>query len=521
MVGIAFGVILLTWQALSTSTITYDDGISYLAATGHQGLYWTERPDAQWVLAGQWQSFWTPAEFGSFKKISHDLALYDIHPPLYFWALHVWTHVVGVQLSAGPLLNIIFLVLAALFIYLTAIELRCTPWSATTASLLWLLSGSTLSADTVVRQYSLLGLAVAFYFFSLIRFLNARQLVSTKLSILSSFYIFLAIIIGLLTHYQFIVVLGCASLLAAFILIKAKDYAGFVKLSMISFSSLIVSIMLHPNFYHSFIRQQSQAQDFDWGSLSWRLEKIFTTLVQIFAPSYGYGFTLFVVITTLLSVIVCVRLTLFLRQKTNRDLFYQLPHEHWLPLASACLISFIVFTLYAFSFTPAHAMSTIYINVLTPVYFIFIAQLLNFWQLKFKLFTPFFFACLLGWQAAYGIYVAYLYSINEAKKHKVIEMLQTNTPIILDSVARGVLPTFIWHVNNDAQVYAASQEDILNNFPSIDVSNKKSILYISDSRDGNNAKNRETIINYLSKKGYQIKYKINVYDYSSLQLLEK
>lgn len=517
--GIAFGVTLLVWQALSVSTITYDDGISYLAATGHQGLYWTDKPTGQWVLASQWQSFWTPSEFGVFEKISHDLAFYDIHPPLYFWALHVWTSIMGVYLSTGPLLNIIFLIVAMIFIYLTSIELRCTPWSATIASLVWFLSGSTLSAGIVVRQYSLLGLAVAFYFFSLMKFLNAKQLVTSKSSVLANFYIFLAIVVGLLTHYQFILVVGFTSLFVIILLMRSENYIyGIKSIIIVSFLAAIVSVVLHPDFYHSLIRQQSQVEHFYWGSILWRLKKIIIALVEVFAPSYGYGLVFFILISSLIIIATCIRMIFFTK---NADFFPELSvDKHYLPFASASLISLAVFALYIFGFSPSHAMSSIYIILLTPIYFIVIAQLLDFLVLRFKILAPIFLLGLLCWQATYGVYVAYRHSINEDKKHKIIKILKTNIPIVLDSVARGVLPTFIWHVNNATQVYAASQKEILNNLPSIYKPDYKFILYISDLRDDNNEINREIIINYFLEKGYQINYQMNVYDYSSLQLLK-
>jgi hypothetical protein len=100
---IILGILLLLSQAYSINTISHDDAISYLAATGHQGLYQTSKPAAQWIPARAWQSFWTPDRFWCFRNISTELAMNDIHPPLYFWCLHIVTSFLGVELTTGPI----------------------------------------------------------------------------------------------------------------------------------------------------------------------------------------------------------------------------------------------------------------------------------------------------------------------------------------------------------------------------------------------------------------------------------
>ena len=42
--------------------------------------------------------------------------------------------------------------------------------------------------------------------------------------------------------------------------------------------------------------------------------------------------------------------------------------------------------------------------------------------------------------------------------------LNSGSPILLDSVARGVLPTILWHVPGSTPVYAATQDDLLRSF---------------------------------------------------------
>ncbi|TAE85141.1 MAG: hypothetical protein EAY81_06775, partial [Bacteroidetes bacterium] len=71
---------------------TGDETIAYLCATGNQGLY--EQVNKQGGLYGKisgvedWQSFFTIKQ-GAFERIAPDLVQTDLHPPLYFWTLHL------------------------------------------------------------------------------------------------------------------------------------------------------------------------------------------------------------------------------------------------------------------------------------------------------------------------------------------------------------------------------------------------------------------------------------------------
>ena len=96
-------------------TIDPDEGISYMAATGHLGEYFgvdDQSPYGTWVEASDWKRFIQIEEKFCFKQISSDLARHDIHPPLYFWLLHLWSLIFGVHLWTGPSLNIMISIIA-------------------------------------------------------------------------------------------------------------------------------------------------------------------------------------------------------------------------------------------------------------------------------------------------------------------------------------------------------------------------------------------------------------------------
>ena len=94
---------------LSVDHVQHDSSISYVVAAQGEGVYLSQPPSGRWVHAEEWQQFWHPAQLRSPVQVAHDLALNDIHPPLYFWLLHLWGLGIGVAVWSGPLLNVFFL----------------------------------------------------------------------------------------------------------------------------------------------------------------------------------------------------------------------------------------------------------------------------------------------------------------------------------------------------------------------------------------------------------------------------
>ena len=145
--ALAFGVFFRVQAIVQRDTITHDEGITYLAATGHLGefteLYYNhDAPYGRWVEASQWQRFWQPNGFGRFAKISSDLARYDIHPPLYFWMLHVWIEFVGVHVWSGAMLNVLISIVMTVVLYRYACHVLEDRPSASVVAFVWAVNPS-------------------------------------------------------------------------------------------------------------------------------------------------------------------------------------------------------------------------------------------------------------------------------------------------------------------------------------------------------------------------------------------
>jgi len=85
-------------------TVQHDEAWSYATASGRLGAF--ERAmqsglSGRWVPASAWQYYWQSDKLGDLAHIGPDLAAYDVHPPLYFYLLHLWLMLTGMHHWAG------------------------------------------------------------------------------------------------------------------------------------------------------------------------------------------------------------------------------------------------------------------------------------------------------------------------------------------------------------------------------------------------------------------------------------
>lgn len=79
-----------------------DEIITYLCATGNSGAFENvikhRYPYGELVGASEYKSFFEIKEPFCFRRIASDLCTNDLHPPLYFWLLHLFVLNLGVHI---------------------------------------------------------------------------------------------------------------------------------------------------------------------------------------------------------------------------------------------------------------------------------------------------------------------------------------------------------------------------------------------------------------------------------------
>ncbi|WP_387960636.1 glycosyltransferase family 39 protein [Geojedonia litorea] len=513
MLGLVVGTLLLLWQANEVPLVSYADGVSYMGATGNQGLYEHNILTSQWVEASQWQAFWKEASSFQWNTIRHDMAHYDIHPPLYFWVLHVWTHIVGVQLSTGPLLNIGFHLLTALLMVFICLRLRSRAYVAVAAGLFWFLNSSMVTAAQETRQYSLLALMAVLYVCCVLVYLQKKSNAALG-------GIAIAATLGMLTHYHFALLIGVSVIYLIFFFLTKNEWQHLLKYAVALSLGAVLFILLHPDFYVAFERQAHQAQVFAAENILPRTIIFKSTLIELFKPKLPIAWVQ--KLTLWLGIIVALLLSFnyTFKQKKGVTSFKSMFKKHQgLPLIVALGISICIFTLYVFQFSPKHAMNPKYIILVTPFYFIVAAQFCN--RVLPKKQINYIIIALLMLQTFDTAFNVKRYAQQSQEiAQNISNTLQSGIPIILDTAGRGSLPPVLWHVNETTKVYASSQDHLVKDLP--EISNAPTLLYISNLEyHENSIEKRQLVLQKLNEIGYAPTIKEQTLFDSTIYLLKK
>lgn len=238
---------LMTYKTL----VTHDEAISYLAAAGKQDDYGRDISErkilGKYLPAYEWKKYLKSEKFFNFADIEESLLKSDVHPPFYFWILHVWNYFTGVDIQKGVLLNILIACLSTFLIFWLSLSITNSPWLSFIVTASWSLSYS-WDATFYVRQYETLGfLSIAFYF--VVYQLITKSEWRSKWSI----WLLLAVItsLGLLTHIYFAPV-AAGGLLFLFAFLLFNSSGDMQKNAIKFFSSLggtiILTFLLYPRY---------------------------------------------------------------------------------------------------------------------------------------------------------------------------------------------------------------------------------------------------------------------------------
>lgn len=549
------GLCLLRISVLNT--LSHDDGISYLAATGHQGRYATSIPAQRWVPARAWKAYWTPDEFGCFGRIGSDLGQYDIHPPLYFWLLHIWTYVFGVTLASGPALNAIIVILTIGAIFKVCLLLGISRLSAAVAAIAWGLSGSTLEAALPVRPYALLGLVVvvfigamlsfrvqAFdcalvwvslsalagflthYHFSLVlgfttvaivaSFLRSPQLRLADYGVLGFapaafgagiLYLVVRWMTGLIDlgyhPYVWLILLGSCALAAAIAFLSARRWGPVLTTVAAVSAAVLGGVALHPLLLRSLVTLQAQVEPFAWGEIGPRLAECARALLGLVVPD-SLAEPIAQPLVQHWEVVLPLGAAagfavVWLARGTWARSFTRGLDAPSIPLLVSAATLTSVWLLYVLCFSPRHAMGPRYIMVASPQLFICVAQLVD----RLRRFPHVWQATLLVvlvWQGVYGAYSTMRF-VQAQRWQRAHTLAMNGTPVVLDSTERGIVPGILWQVDDATRVYAASQDQLLARFPLL--ATETQIIYASDPSVYGSSVKRDRVLDRFRALGFR------------------
>ncbi len=485
-------------------TIDPDEGISYMVATGHLGEYFAvdkQPPYGAWVEASEWKKFLQVESGFCLKQIGSDLANHDIHPPLYFWLLHLWSLILGIHLWTGPSLNILISVMAILLLYRLANLILKDRVEAALVAFVWALSPAVMGVSYHARPYDLLAL------FTIFLTLQTVRLADTSTFPRAKEYIYIAILAaaGMLTHYHFVVVISGCGIFMVFKLIRVKRQRLFIALSSIV-AGLVIFYLAHPHFLQSIQYQMAENQPFQFSGILPRLKAVIAAFgtffwqgmpaIYIIPPSivfrYIYPFVLIFIIL-ILSI-------LYIKSGSDNQITSHIPNQN-----DHYAIYFLLWTGgiivlgYMFFLSPAHALGPKYLSIVWP-FFAFVPVLIIriFGRFKASLRIILIISMLF-----FGSLDMFYMNYPDNRRPEPVSWLKESDTILIDNVARGVLPGIIWHIPDDKLIFAADQGYLLKNSHEWKSRLTENGLYLSILLYGNSSQKQREILDVI-QQNYEV-----------------
>lgn len=211
--------------------LTFDESISYLCSAANQGRFDAEFNSIQdkELTVGDVRALYATPKL-DFQQVATDLAKLDVHPPLYFWALHVVHHFFGFHMIEGMLLNFLVGLLTMLLLFHIVSRTSGSLDLALLVIVLFSLSPAVAQLDLEARGYQFLG------FFALASAWLSERIGSGR-RVPRTYALFIVVnICGFLTHYYF------GFILAAGVALQWRRH-GFGRQWAIYMASLVVSLI--------------------------------------------------------------------------------------------------------------------------------------------------------------------------------------------------------------------------------------------------------------------------------------
>ncbi len=441
--AVALHALLLWRMGAHRVDLDHDSTISYLAATGHQGEY-ARLPLNAWNPASAIQRLFQIDEAWPLRRIRDDLALTDIHPPLYFWLLHAQFLVTGATPWAFLVLNGLIGVLTLLTVFSIGRRLWDAE-SAAGAALLWSVSYGALLTAGDARPYALL---------ALLSLLTIRLMLSARdrggrPTFAQAALLVIVMTLGLTTHYHFPLLITAVGI---GLLCSGDRGSRWQLVTLIALAVLALGgfALVHPGFVGSLQRQRLQTQPLDGDDFLARLRQFLLGLEGLARPAYARP-----ALTWL-----CVVLLAWVGWRAHRSGALRRLPNLWSRLRDASPgVRFIAWTalaytivegaLFAAHLSPAHAVGGRYNAVLWPLFallFTGAVRALGPGRATIPLLALA--AALLTYQTADGVAA----SQQRLVRSPAWQALSSARMVVADHVQRGVLPRCILHVPADAQV---------------------------------------------------------------------
>lgn len=462
--ALALGVAVRLVDIAAKHVLQPDEAVSYMAATGHEQAYGRAVAGGlagHWATAGAWKALLRPDGFWGFTRIRVGLNVADNHPPLYFWALHLWVWRLGVHLWSGPLLNTVVVVGTALALFVLTRRVLHDDLQASLVVALWIVSHPVVTVTLWARQYDQLALCGVLLALALHRLVEPKREPRPR----DAVWLALAVAAALLTQYEASLFVLIALGGSAVVLLVARRARRLWHLLIGAGLGVALFVALDPGFLHSFMRQRAQSSPLHAAAVLARLGNVVSSLESFYVwnrqvplgnghLAYERGrpealaiVLILAVMAALLSAVPPVRRAVlaWLRRRSAGD---------WQIAATAGGAAAATIGGYLLLQVPVYAMGTRYIALLWPFLALGTVCVLRLLPrtslLAVVLIVPF------------VVVPMTVHGILSARDAPLPAALPTPLPaLVVDDCSRLVLPRLLWSVPDDTPVFASDQASLL------------------------------------------------------------
>ncbi len=496
LAAVLIGVGLRLDAMHANPNVQHDEAWSYATASGRLGAFEKAMQgglSGRWVPASAWQYYWQSDSLGDLAHIGPDLAAYDVHPPLYFYVLHLWLMVTGMHHWAGPALNLIFAVLTMLALYGLARALGFERLESSLVALVWALSPAVVSISALTRQYDLVALATVLFVWGLVR----ATMPGRRRRWPDAVWVAAAACAALMTHYQTILLLFGGIVFAVavhFIGRRTEQRRPWAPAVAGVVAGVVLAALFTPGFTHAFGREGARIGGFTSKVFNEKLASIGTTLGR--AAGLPHSAAAIAALIVLAAVVVGLlvprsRRAIVTAVRGARPGWWTVLFFLAVTAGGVCLQNL------AFLSLPP-LLTSRYLAMAWP-FFAFLPLLAcGLWPRWRPLLVAAF--CLLVLLPA-TLATPLLFG---SPQRVPLDRLQTASAILMDTVGPGELPRFLWSVPGDTPVFAGTQTQVLADPKAWESSMGSHGFYGAFMGGGNDHRDRWQILGILGQS-YDVK----------------
>ena len=179
----------------------------------------------------------------------------DVHPPLYYLLLRIAASftINSFSMWTGIIINIIIFIISSIFVYLISKLILKNPIYALMTCLITGFTIISIESSLYIRMYELANLNIL-----IITYLHIKNY-NKKLNYKNLIPISIALIIGALTHYYYLIFAFILYIIYSVNFIKNKSYKDMIKYNICIIISAIISLIIFPySISHLFFGYRGQ-----------------------------------------------------------------------------------------------------------------------------------------------------------------------------------------------------------------------------------------------------------------------